>query len=121
MSDATHHTTNNYGPQAFMDGGQGNVGINYGVVGAPVQDPELRARVEELTRLLVELRGHLTPEQVRTVEEVLPELAGDRQALRERGLVLARVAQIAAVVGAVGQPVGEALGRLLDLIGRSVG
>ncbi|MCX4783203.1 hypothetical protein [Streptomyces sp. NBC_01264] len=114
MSD----TTNNFGPVVTVNGGQGNVGINYGTVGGPAgQDAELRAAVEELVRLLGELRGHLTPDQDRTVEEVLPELTPDREALRERGLVLARVAQIAAAVGQVGQPAAEALGRLLALTG----
>ncbi|WP_308346537.1 hypothetical protein [Streptomyces sp. ISL-66] len=100
-----------------VNGGQGNVGINYGTVGAAAQDDELRAAVADLTRLLGELRVHLTADQARTVEEVLPELTPDRAALRERGLVLARVAQIAAAVGAVGQPAAEAVGRLLELIG----
>ncbi|MER5965668.1 hypothetical protein [Streptomyces sp. NPDC002057] len=113
MSD----TTNNYGPVVNMDGGRQNVGINYGTVGAASQGDELRAAVEELTRLLGQLRPHLTPEQDRTIEQALPELTPDRAALRERGIVLASVAQIAAAVGAVGQPVVEALGRLIPLLG----
>ena len=52
-----------------------------------------------------------------SVEEALPELTPDRGALRERGIVLASVAQIAAAVGAVGQPAAEAVGRLLALLG----
>ncbi|MFF0276706.1 hypothetical protein [Streptomyces sp. NPDC004330] len=108
-------TTNNYGPVVHMNDGQGNVGINYGTVGGG--DDLLRVAVEELTRLLQGLRPHLTPEQAQTVEEALPELTADRAALRQRGLVLASVAQIAAAVGAVGQPVVDALGRLLALLG----
>ncbi|MEU3527020.1 hypothetical protein AB0E62_24625 [Streptomyces sp. NPDC038707] len=114
MSD----TTNYYGPVANVNGGQGNVGFNYGTVGAAAGDPELRAAVAELTRGLAELRRHLTPEQDRTVAEALPALTPDRAALRERGLLLAHVAQIAAAVGAVGEPVANAVGRLLALLGQ---
>ncbi|MFI5982960.1 hypothetical protein ACIBEA_19065 [Streptomyces sp. NPDC051555] len=109
-------SSNYYGPVVNMNDGHGNIGINYGNVGAGAQDAELRAAVEELTRLLGELRRHLTPEQDRTVEQALPELTPDRGALRERGLLLAHVAQIAAAVGAVGQPVADAVGRLLALL-----
>ncbi|WP_328489365.1 hypothetical protein [Streptomyces zaomyceticus] len=111
MSD----TTNNYGNVVNVNGGQGNVGINYGTVGA-TPDDRLRAAVEELTRLLQDLRPHLSPEQAQTVDEALPELTPDRAALRQRGLVLASVAQIAAAVGAVGQPVVDALGQLIALL-----
>ncbi|MFF5436751.1 hypothetical protein [Streptomyces achromogenes] len=114
MSD----TTNYYGQVANINGGQGNVGFNYGTVGGPAADPELRAAVENLTRGLAELRRHLTPEQDRTVEEALPALTPDRAALRERGLVLASIAQIAAAVGAVGEPVVNAVGRLIALLGQ---
>ncbi|MFE0822190.1 hypothetical protein ACFW40_27975 [Streptomyces sp. NPDC058807] len=113
MSDATNH----YGPTVNMNGGRGNVGINYGTVGGASQDAELRAAVGDLTRLLRELRPHLSAEQARTVDDALPELTPDGGALRERGLVLASVAQIAAAVGAVGRPATEAAGRLLALLG----
>ncbi|MFE0807548.1 hypothetical protein ACFW4M_13070 [Streptomyces sp. NPDC058794] len=113
MSDATNH----YGPKVNMNGGRGNVGINYGTVGGASQDAELRAAVGDLTRLLRELRPHLSAEQARTVDDALPELTPDGGALRERGLVLASVAQIAAAVGAVGRPATEAAGRLLALLG----
>ncbi|WP_318212049.1 hypothetical protein [Streptomyces sp. SJL17-1] len=109
-------TTNNYGPVVNMNGGNENIGINYGTVGGG-QDDRLRAAVEELTRLLQGLRPHLTPEQAQTVDEALSELTPDRAALRQRGLVLASVAQIAAAVGTVGQPVVDAVGQLLALLG----
>ncbi|MEU3411801.1 MULTISPECIES: hypothetical protein [unclassified Streptomyces] len=114
MSD----TTNYYGPVANVNGGQGNVGFNYGTVGGPAQDPELRAAVDDLARGLADLRRHLTPEQDRTVAETLPALTPDRSALRERGLLLASLAQIAATVGEVGRPVADAVGRLLALLGQ---
>ncbi|MEU2117190.1 hypothetical protein ABZ567_16395 [Streptomyces sp. NPDC016459] len=113
MSD----TTNNYGPVVNMDGGRENIGINYGTVGGAPHDAELRAAVDELTRLLGLLRPHLTPEQDQTVEEALPVLTPDRTTLRSRALVLASVAQIAATAGTVGQPVADAVGRLLELLG----
>ncbi|MEU8433399.1 hypothetical protein AB0F18_10850 [Streptomyces sp. NPDC029216] len=118
MSDNDSSSNSNYyGPVVNMNDGTGNVGINYGTVGAPARAAELQAAVEELVRLLGDLRRHLTPDQDRTVAQALPELTPDPGTLRERGLVLARVAQIAAAVGAVGQPVADAVGRLLALIG----
>ncbi|MFG2674526.1 hypothetical protein [Streptomyces sp. NPDC048445] len=113
MSEAS----NFYGPVVNVNGGRENIGINYGTVGGAVEDVELRAAVEELTRVLRELRPHLAPDQARTVEGALPELTPDRDALRERGMTLASVAQIAATVGEVGRPAAEALGRLLGLLG----
>ncbi|WP_250300919.1 hypothetical protein OG204_17160 [Streptomyces sp. NBC_01387] len=113
MSDVS----NNFGPVVNMNGGRGNTGMKNVTVGGAAQDVELRAAVDDLTRFLQELRPHLTPDQARTVDDALPEFTPDRGALRERGIVLASVAQIAATVGAVGQPVAEAVGRLLALLG----
>ncbi|MEU6976168.1 MULTISPECIES: hypothetical protein [unclassified Streptomyces] len=115
MNEPTHHSTYN-GPVIHQTGDR-NVGINYGTVGSPQDDPELRAAVEELTARLRAVLAHLTPDQVRAVEETLPVLALDREAMAERGLTLARLGQIAAVVGPVAQPVADALGRLLGLLG----
>ncbi|MYT76515.1 hypothetical protein YW3DRAFT_04676 [Streptomyces sp. MnatMP-M77] len=114
MTEPTHHTTYN-GP-VFNQRGEQVIGINYGIVGA-TQDPELRATVQELIARLRDLTAHLTPEQVRAVEETLPVLALDREAMTERGLVLARLGQIASSVGPMAQPVADALGRLLGLLG----
>ncbi|MEV7418315.1 hypothetical protein [Streptomyces sp. NPDC089919] len=113
MSDASHY----HGPVVNMTGGRQNVGVNYGTVGGGAgEDDGLRAAVAELVRLLGELGPRLAPEQARAVEEALPELVPDRAALRERGLVLASVAQIAAAAGAVGRPVAEAVGQLIGLL-----
>ncbi|MFE5947020.1 hypothetical protein [Streptomyces sp. NPDC056480] len=109
-------TTNNYGNVVNVNGGQGNVGINYGSVGG-APDDGLRAAVDELARLLQGLRPHLTPEQAQTVDEALPELTPDRAALRERMGVLTAVGQIAAAVGTVGQPAVDAVGQLMTLVG----
>ncbi|MET9830383.1 hypothetical protein ABZ078_13895 [Streptomyces sp. NPDC006385] len=116
MSD----TSNNFGSIVNMNGGRGNTGINHGTVvhnDGTAQDTELRAAVRDLTRLLKDLRPELTPDQAQTVENALPALTPDRAALRERGMILASVAQIAASVGEVGRPVVEALERLLGLLG----
>lgn len=115
MTEPTHRTTYN-GP-VFNQRGEQVIGINYGIVGATTQDPELRAAVQELTARLRDLTAHLTPEQARTVEETLPVLALDREAMTERGLTLARLGQIASSVGPMAQPVADALGRVLGLLG----
>ncbi|MFB8140623.1 hypothetical protein [Streptomyces parvus] len=114
MTEPTHHTTYN-GP-VFNQRGEQVIGINYGIAGA-VQDPELRAAVKELTDRIRDITAHLTPDQTRTVEEALPVLALDREAMSERGLTLARLGQIASSLGPVAQPVADALGRLLGLLG----
>ncbi|WP_281182504.1 DUF6232 family protein [Streptomyces sparsogenes] len=115
-----YNTTNNFGSVVNMNGGKGNTGINHGTVvhnDGTAQDTELRAAVTDLTRLLQDLRPELTPDQAQTLEDALPALTPDRAALRERGMILASVSQIAATVGEVGRPVVEALGRLLALLG----
>ncbi|MFD7385919.1 MULTISPECIES: hypothetical protein [Streptomyces] len=115
MNEPTHHSTYN-GP-VFNQNGAQNIGINNGYVGA-AQDPELYAAVNELTARLRDLTAHLTPDQARTVEETLPVLALDREAMTERGgLTLARLGQLTTAVGPVAQPVADALGRLLGLLG----
>ncbi|MEU9104023.1 hypothetical protein AB0D54_06590 [Streptomyces xanthophaeus] len=116
VNQVNNTTNNHYGPVVNMNDGHHNTGISYGTPGG-AQDETLRALVAELTRLLQELHQHLAPEQARTVEEALPALTPDRTALRERGLLLASVAQIAAAVGTVGQPVADVMGRLLALLG----
>lgn len=116
MSD----TSNYYGDVVNVNGGEKVIGINHGSVVAndgTAQDAELQAIVTDLTRLLKELRPDLTPDQAQTVEDALPALTPDMAALRERGMVLASVSQIAATVGEVGRPVVEALGRLFALLG----
>ncbi|EYT79713.1 hypothetical protein CF54_29715 [Streptomyces sp. Tu 6176] len=115
MSD----TSNYYGDVVNVNGGEKVVGINHGTVfhhDGTGQDAQLRAAVTDLTRLLDSLRPALTPDQARTVDDALPALTPDRTALRERGMILAHVSQIAATVGEVGRPVMEALGRLLALL-----
>ncbi|MGW7091530.1 hypothetical protein [Streptomyces sp. NPDC054874] len=114
MTEPTHHTTYN-GP-VFNQRGEQVIGINHGIVGA-AQDPELRAAVQELTARLRDLTAHLTPDQARTVEETLPVLALDREAMTGRGLTLARLGQLTTAVGPVAQPVADALGRVLGLLG----
>ncbi|WLQ31933.1 hypothetical protein P8A18_00105 [Streptomyces castrisilvae] len=115
MSD----TSNYYGDVVNVNGGENVIGINHGTVvhnDHTAQDIELQAAVTDLTRLLDDLRPNLTPGQAQTVENALPALTPDRSALRERGMILASVSQIAATVGEVGRPVMEALGRLLALL-----
>ncbi|MGO4635645.1 hypothetical protein AB4225_32695 [Streptomyces sp. 2RAF24] len=115
MNEPTHHTTY-HGPVINQNGDQNTGTIHYGTAGA-TQDAELRSAVEALTAELRRISAHLTPDQAETVEETLPVLALDRAEMAERGLTLARLGQIAAVVGPMAQPVADALGRLLGLLG----
>ncbi|WP_030749296.1 hypothetical protein [Streptomyces sp. NRRL F-5135] len=116
MSDISHY----YSDVVNVNNGEKVIGINHGTVvhnDGTAQDAELQAAVTDLRGLLKDLRPELTPEQAQTVENALPALTPDRAALRERGMTLASVSQIAATVGEVGRPVMDALGRLLALLG----
>ncbi|WP_406093781.1 hypothetical protein [Streptomyces sp. NBC_01013] len=116
MSD----TSNYYGDVVNVNDGEKVIGINHGTVihnDGTTQDAELQAAVADLTRLLNDLRPVLTTDQAQTVVSALPALTADRATLRERGMTLASVSQIAATVGEVGKPAVEALGRLLALLG----
>ncbi|MFF9146790.1 hypothetical protein ACF1BN_18205 [Streptomyces sp. NPDC014861] len=112
MTEPTRYTT--YHGDVVNQHGDHNIGIQKG---AAAPDPALRAAVEELSAELRALLVHLDPEQARTVEAALPALAPDRAALERQALTLARLGQLAAVVGPLAQPVADALGRLLGLLG----
>ncbi|MCF1595844.1 hypothetical protein [Streptomyces muensis] len=73
--------------------------------------------MRDLTCLLNDLRPELTSGQAQAVDNLLPALTPDRADLREGGMILASVSQIAPTVGEAGRPVMEGLARLLALLG----
>ncbi|MFE3070497.1 hypothetical protein [Streptomyces sp. NPDC059247] len=115
MTEPTRHTTYN-GPVVRQDG-DGNIGINYGSVGAAQGDQELRAAARELIERLRAVEDLLTPDQARVVQEALPVLAQGRPATAEaRGDALARLGLLASVIGPLAQPVADAVGKLIQLL-----
>ncbi|MBO0918545.1 DUF5955 family protein [Streptomyces laculatispora] len=110
------------GDNVNMYGGSGNTGIqnNHFTPSAEAVPPELREAVRELLRLVGELRGQLPPASVRVLDDNLPALTGQGvppQAPEERHRALLAVAGIAATVSTVGEPVVEAVRKVLGLLG----
>ncbi|OIJ91372.1 hypothetical protein BIV25_30050 [Streptomyces sp. MUSC 14] len=108
-----------YGDNVNMHGGQGNTGIvrNYGTAGAGQQDPALVAALAELNRLIGELRTRVSAPDARLLDDSLPALTPDADvpAQQRRGALMA-IAGIASTVGAVGQPVAEAVRAIIGMI-----
>ncbi|WP_133914735.1 hypothetical protein [Streptomyces sp. NBC_00582] len=114
---STHHY---YGDNVNMQGGTGNVGMikNQGVAPAAPASPELEAAVRELLDLLRELRPQIPAASAQALDDSVPALTADATApAQERHRALLAVAGIAATIGAVGQPVLEAVNRVLELVG----
>ncbi|QTE00173.1 hypothetical protein [Streptomyces cyanogenus] len=114
-------TGNNYyyGDNVNMYGGQGNQGIvrNQVTPGAE-PDPALVAALAELHRMIVELRAQVPAASARLLDESLPALGTDAAVpAQERHRALMAIAGIAATVGAVGQPVAQAVQAVVGLLG----
>ncbi|ROQ68132.1 hypothetical protein EDD93_2588 [Streptomyces sp. 840.1] len=108
------------GDNVNMYGGTGNTGIQNNHFAQPAAgpaSPELRAAVGELLRLVGELRGKLPPAGARALDDNLPALTGQADAPEERHRALLAVAGIAATVSTVGEPVVEAVRKVLGLLG----
>ncbi|MEV0783175.1 DUF5955 family protein [Streptomyces sp. NPDC050423] len=111
------------GDNVNMYGGSGNTGIQNNRFAQPATEPvspELREAVRELLRLVGELRGQLPPASARVLDDNLPALTGEADAPpapEERHRALLAVAGIAATVSAVGEPVIEAVRKVLGLLG----
>ncbi|MEV6295708.1 hypothetical protein ACWET9_20630 [Streptomyces sp. NPDC004059] len=107
-----------YGDNVNMYGGQGNQGIvkNQGAAAAQ-QDPALVAALAELHRLIAELRAQVPTPSAQLLDESLPALSPDAAVpAQERHRALMAIAGIAATVGAVGQPVAEAVRAVIGMI-----
>ncbi|MFI5689618.1 hypothetical protein [Streptomyces sp. NPDC051636] len=108
-----------FGDSVSMHGGQGNTGIikNQAAPAAPAASPELEAAVRELVALVEQLRGQVPPASAQAIDDSLPDITADPGApTQQRHRALMAVAGIAATVGAVGQPVVEAVNRILGLL-----
>lgn len=109
-----------YGDNVNIIGGTGHTGMvkNYGASSGPAMDPELRAALGELVRLVGELREQVPPATAQTIDAALPVLASDDTTQQqERHGALMAIAGIAATAGALGAPVLDAVNRVLQLLG----
>ncbi|GHA94976.1 MULTISPECIES: hypothetical protein [Streptomyces] len=111
----------NFGDIVNMHGGSGNYGIVKGQTTpgtTPSEPPALEAAVRELLVLVHELRDQVSPLNARTIDDSVSAIDGDAGAPPEdRHRALLAVAGIAATVGTVGEPVLEAVNRILELLG----
>ncbi|MEE1756838.1 hypothetical protein [Streptomyces sp. SP18CS02] len=110
-----------YGPNVNMRGGTGNIGMvnNHGATGsAPAASPEMQAAVAELLRLVDELRDKISPATAEALDETLPAVAapGDDGRQQQRRMALLTLSGIAATAGSLGQPVVDAVNRVLELL-----
>lgn len=102
-----------------MYDGNHNVGIiknQYAGTAQPTPQ-ELADAIGRLTRLVEALREQVTPTTAQVIDDSLPVIVSETSAPQERHRALIAVATIAATVGALGEPVAEAVNRLLALLG----
>ncbi|MFF4489645.1 hypothetical protein ACFY0F_24630 [Streptomyces sp. NPDC001544] len=108
-----------FGDSVTMHGGRGNTGIvkNQTAPAAPAASPELQAAIGELIVLVGQLRAQVPAASAQAIDDSLPDITADPDAApQERHRALMAVAGIAATVGAVGQPVVEAVNKILGLL-----
>lgn len=110
-----------FGDNVNMHGGTGNTGIvknQAAAADSPTVPPELEAAVGELLRLVEQLRGQVPPVSAQAIDDSLPAISADGGTPpQERHRALLAVASIATTVGALGQPVIEAVNKILELLG----
>ncbi|MDQ0599857.1 hypothetical protein QF037_004202 [Streptomyces canus] len=106
-----------FGDNVNMHGGMGNTGIVKHQVPA-ADTASLVDAVAELRGLIESLRDQVPAASAQALDDSLPAIRADASALpQDRHRALMAVAGIAATIGAVGQPVLEAVNRVLGLIG----
>ncbi|MES9506797.1 hypothetical protein ABWJ92_10345 [Streptomyces sp. NPDC000609] len=111
-----------FGDNVNMHGGRGNTGIvkNQAVpANTAAVSPALQSAIEELLQLVEELRDRVPPASAQAIDESLGDISADDDAAppQDRHRALMAVAGIAATVGVVGQPVLDAVNKILDLLG----
>ncbi|WP_329196402.1 hypothetical protein [Streptomyces sp. NBC_01435] len=110
-----------FGDNVNMHGGRGNTGIVKNLaaaVDAAAVSPALQSAVEELLQLVGELRDRVPSASAQAIDESLGDISADDAAPpQDRHRALMAIAGIAATVGAVGQPVLDAVNKILELLG----
>ncbi|MFI0506441.1 hypothetical protein ACH3WN_26890 [Streptomyces albogriseolus] len=106
-----------FGDSVSIHGGLGHTGIVKNQAAPAETSPALEAAIQQLVELLTELRGQVPPARAQSIDEVLPDITSAGAEPQQRHRALLAVAGIAATVGAVGQPVVEAVNSVLALLG----
>ncbi|MDQ0950628.1 hypothetical protein QFZ24_004551 [Streptomyces phaeochromogenes] len=110
-----------FGDSVSIHGGMGHTGIVKHAADsaeAGAGSPVLHEAVQELVRLLQELRGQVAAPSAQAIDDSLASISpeGDTDSQRQHQALMA-VAGIAATVGAIGQPVLDAVTKVLALLG----
>ena len=108
-----------FGDNVSMHGGFGNTGIvkNHAAPAGTEASPALEAAIRQLVELVQELRAQVPPASAQSIDDCLPDITTAPGTQPQRHRALMAVAGIAATVGAVGQPVVEAVNSVLALLG----
>ncbi|MCX5409873.1 hypothetical protein OHA37_39280 [Streptomyces sp. NBC_00335] len=111
-------STFHFGDRVTIHGGSDNIGIVSGQSGpAPADGIQMHHALQELIRLLQELRSQVSPPLDQVIDEALPYLSADASVpLQGRRRALIAVMGITATMGAVGQPTFEVIRVILDLL-----
>lgn len=108
-----------YGDSVTVNG-SGNIGIvkhqspTIAQQAAPATPQEA---IQQLERLLLELRAQVAPAGAGTIDASLPVIVSADSAPEARHGALMAVLGIATLAGEVGLPIIEAVGRVLELLG----
>lgn len=105
------------GDHVTLHGGTGNVGIDKRVTPAHVPPAAVQEALRELLVLIQDLRAHVPPVSAGVLDDSLPALRAEADVQpQERHRALLAVAGIAATIGALGVPIVEAIGKVLELM-----
>ncbi|MFB6517916.1 hypothetical protein [Streptomyces sp. NPDC056401] len=109
-----------YGDRVTVNG-SGNIGIvknQSPTIGAPQAAPVTpQEAIQQLERLLLELRAQVTPAGAGTIDANLPVIVSPESGPEARHGALMAVLGLATLAGEVGRPIIEAVGRVLELLG----
>ncbi|MFI5866653.1 hypothetical protein [Streptomyces sp. NPDC051546] len=113
-------TSYHYGDNVTVNG-ERNIGIvknqSPTIGGQPVAPTTPQEAIQQLERLLLELRPQVTPAGAGTIDTNLPVIVSPDSGPEARHGALMAVLGLATLAGEVGRPIVEAVGRLLELLG----
>ncbi|MFJ9805398.1 hypothetical protein [Streptomyces wuyuanensis] len=110
-----------YGDNVNMNNSIGSTGMVKHVAApnaSPALSAELQEAVQELLRLVADLREQLPPASTQVLDASLPNATGDAAIpAQTRRSALTSIAGIAAVAGPLGQPIIDTVTQILELLG----
>ncbi|MER5762009.1 hypothetical protein [Streptomyces sp. NPDC002082] len=109
-----------YGDSVTVNG-SGNIGIvknQSPTIGGPqAASVTPQEAIQQLERLLLELRSQVNPAGAGTIDANLPVIVSPESGPEARHGALMAVLGLATLAGEVGRPIIEAVGRVLELLG----